>query len=470
MMYISWMKNTFLYLGLILLLPACEVPFESPHALPLVKIHVDEQVRPEPKVPAVLTIELDGKEVFHHDIGIEYRGSTSYRVSDKKSFGFETLGPTGEAKDVHILGMPAESDWILMGDVYRNTSPTEFISFDPSLLHHYIGYELAREMGMYAARSKWVEVELNGEYLGLYQMMEKIKASTWRVDISEADADEGSGLTGGYMLKIDKSAGSETGGTQPLSYYDSNWGDDAKYTASIAFRSNYDVFGDTLDIPAFQPPYHPEQYLETYFLYEHPSANELTYAKRTYLKTSIEAFESALLNNQTDLSEHIDLKSFAQYFILNELAGNIDAYRLSTFMYKPRNGPWHLGPVWDLNIGYGRQNRVPTNDWIARYNDYVSEDAWMVPFWWEYLLENDAFRNEVKQLWGQYRKNALSNTAVVQKVRNTEEYLTSTGGYARNYQRWRPEQGSVDVSAAVNFLVDYLEQRLAWMDQELSNW
>ena len=64
---------------------------------------------------------------------------------------------------------------------------------------------------------------------------------------------------------------------------------------------------------------------------------------------------------------------------MNELAGNIDAYRISTFLHKPRGGKLRFGPIWDLNIGYGRQGRVPWTDWIANYNDYVSQDAWMVP-------------------------------------------------------------------------------------------
>ena len=46
-----------------------------------------------------------------------------------------------------------------------------------------------------------------------------------------------------------------------------------------------------------------------------------------------------------------------------------------------------MGPIWDLNIGYNRQDRVPFTDWIANYNQYVPRDAWMVPFWWEVFLE-----------------------------------------------------------------------------------
>ena len=68
-----------------------------------------------------------------------------------------------------------------------------------------------------------------------------------------------------------------------------------------------------------------------------------------------------------------------------------------------------MGPVWDLNIGYNRQDRVPTTDWIANYNQYVSQDAWMVPFWWTRLLEDPVFKTALRVRWNELRNNTLSN-------------------------------------------------------------
>ena len=64
--------------------------------------------------------------------------------------------------------MPAESDWILMGHVVRSNGPDDLYAFDPTLMHHYVGYELARSIGMYAARCRWVELTVNGQYQGVY--------------------------------------------------------------------------------------------------------------------------------------------------------------------------------------------------------------------------------------------------------------------------------------------------------------
>ena len=180
----------------------------------------------------------------------------------------------------------------------------------------------------------------------------------------------------------------------------------------------------------FGPPYHSQQYLETYFLYEHPKAEDITPQQKSYIQTYIRDFETALLTDDFSTSErtytdYIDLSSFVDYFILNELTGNIDAYRLSTYMHKDKSGLLKMGPVWDLNIGYNRQDRVPTTDWIANYNQYVSQDAWMVPFWWTRLLEDPVFKTALRVRWNELRNNTLSNSNVLNLVSDTSNYLNS---------------------------------------------
>ena len=128
-----------------------------------------------------------------------------------------------------------------------------------------------------------------------------------------------------------------------------------------------------MDVEPFRPPYHDQQYRETYFLFEHPKPNGLNGEMRNYIEEYVFDFETALLNDDLSSStrtytDYIDLASFADGFIMNELAGNIDAYRISTFLHKPRGEKLRFGPIWDLNIGYGRQGRVPWEDWIANYN------------------------------------------------------------------------------------------------------
>ncbi len=438
-------------------------------SLPYLVVQTDETIQNEPKVPGTLTVYVEGKEQFKTTIGIEYRGSTSYRLSDKKSYGVETWDEAGEDVSVSLLDFPEEEDWILMGHVYRASTNT---IFDPTLMHHYLGYELSRAVGRYASRGKYVELEVNGDYKGAYIFMEKLKRDKNRIDIKKLDEDDTDPerITGGYILKIDKTSGSDVAADQPLEYYENNWDDDAKYSEYLGFRSQFDIFGNPLSTPPFGPPYHAEQYLETYFLYEHPKAEDITAIQKEYIQNYILNFEKALLEDDFEsetrtYTDYIDLESFADYFILNELTGNIDAYRLSTYLHKDRDGLLKMGPLWDLNIGYGRQGRVPVTDWIANYNNYIDRDAWMVPFWWPRLLQDPVFRNTVKNRWQEYRQGALNTSNVLGKVDQTANSLIDNGLIDRNYTRWTGI--SVDYEESVNALKTYLSNRLDWMDSTI---
>lgn len=69
----------------------------------------------EPKINATMRVIIENIQVFSSDIGIETRGSTSRRLFDKVSYGFETWDSNGDDIDVTINGLPEEEDWILYG-------------------------------------------------------------------------------------------------------------------------------------------------------------------------------------------------------------------------------------------------------------------------------------------------------------------------------------------------------------------
>ena len=439
-------------------------------ALPYIRISTDVSIENEPKVAGDIAVFENQSLSFSSPIGIEYRGSTSFRLSDKKSYGLETWDENGQDVNESILGFPEEEDWILTGHVFRSSSNT---IFDPSLMHHYIGYEMYRSMGRYASRSKFVELEVNQDYMGTYVFMEKLKRDNDRIDIAKmTPADnELPNVSGGYILKIDKTSGGDVAPNQPLAYYYDNWADDARYSEAISFRSNYDIYGDILTTPAFNSPYHSGQFLETYFLYEYPKSDEISPAQKQYIQNYIHDFETALLQDDfsTDLRTYttfIDLDSFVDFFIINEITGNVDGYRISTYLHKDRDAKLKMGPIWDLNIGYNRQNRVPFTDWIANYNNHVERDAWMVPFWWPRLLEDPLFQQRLKQRWQALRSNQLSTSTVLGLVQSTSNYLIENGAVERNYERWSGL--TVDYTQAVEELKNYLDNRLAWMDGQIS--
>ena len=439
-------------------------------ALPYIRITTDVSIENEPKVAGDIAVFENQRLSFSSPIGIEYRGSTSFRLSDKKSYGFETWDENDQDVNESILGFPEEEDWILTGHVFRSSSNT---IFDPSLMHHYIGYGMYRSMGRYASRSKFVELEVNQDYVGTYVFMEKLKRDNDRIDIAKMTPTDNElpNVSGGYILKIDKTSGGDVAPNEPLAYYYDNWADDARYSEAISFRSNYDIYGNPLNTPAFNSPYHSGQFLETYFLYEYPKSDEISSAQKQYIQNYIHDFETALLQDdfstdQRTYTEYIDLDSFVDFFIINEITGNVDGYRISTYLHKDRDAKLKMGPIWDLNIGYNRQNRVPFTDWIANYNNHVDRDAWMVPFWWPRLLEDPVFQQRLKQRWQALRSNQLSTATVLGLVQSTSNYLVENGAIERNYERWSGV--AVDYTQAVEELKNYLDNRLTWMDGQIN--
>ena len=86
--------------------------------------------------------------------------------------------------DVSFFDFPEEEDWVLIGHVVNQAQGT---FFDRTLMYHHFGYQLFRKMGQYGSRSKFVELEINGTYLGVYMFMEKLKRDKNRIDIKKLE-------------------------------------------------------------------------------------------------------------------------------------------------------------------------------------------------------------------------------------------------------------------------------------------
>ena len=116
-----------------------EIPSNSSFAvdvgsseIPYITITTNGQtIENEPKIAADLKIYTNQTEVQSQTIGIEFRGSTSFRLSSKKSFGIETWDASGNDIDVSFFGFPPEEDWVLIGDV---VSTSENFTFDRTCL------------------------------------------------------------------------------------------------------------------------------------------------------------------------------------------------------------------------------------------------------------------------------------------------------------------------------------------------
>ncbi len=417
-----------------------EVQQEEPEVavedkLPLFSITTDGiEIVDEPKIDAQITISEKGNVVHDGMIGIEIRGSSS-QMFPKKSYGFETRDAENNDTDVSLLGFPEEEDWIL----YAPYS-------DKSLVRNLLIYDLAHDMNRYASRSQLVEVSINGDYRGVYVFMEKLKRDIERININKLKDDENSGedLTGGYILKIDK-------GFDEQNSFSSQWG------------SSMD--SDSQEIR---------------FIYTYPKANKIAPEQKDYISTYINDFETALASdNFTDpvngYSAFIDVDSFVDFFILNELSNNVDGYRISTYMHKDKNGKLKMGPIWDFNLAFGNADYCSGGEpdvWAYEFNERCPSDSLSVPFWWSRLLEDPSFVTLLKERWGALRGSTLSTASVRSKVDGYIDVLDRSGALKTNFDTWDVLGNYVWPNVFIgdtyieetDYLKGWISNRTVWMD------
>jgi hypothetical protein len=415
----------------------------------LIQLKVDTNngtIVDEPKIIAQLTISENNIVSFDGPIGIEFRGASSQSFP-KKSYGLETRDENNNDLDVALLGFPEEEDWVLHGPYS-----------DKSLLRNMLIYDLSREINMYASRTKLVELTINGSNQGVYVFMEKLKRDINRIDINKLNADENSGddLTGGYILKIDKTAGSNLG---------------SGYNASNSFTSIY------------APP-NANNNQNIHFLYEYPDAEDITDQQRTYISSYVSDFEDSLMAaNFDDPTEgyqaYIDVNSFIDFFLLNELSNNVDGYRLSTFMHKDKNGKLKMGPIWDFNLAFGNADYCSggeTDVWAYRFNERCPGDFWQIPFWWKRLLEDPNFIAQLKTRWNNLRGSTFTDDSIQGKINGYVDTLSEAGAIDNNFMKW-PILGTYiwpnnfvgnSYFDEKRYIQDWITDRLIWLDSNIN--
>jgi len=182
--------------------------------LPLIIVETDgnRSIPDEPKIDASMRVIDNGSGNYNKPddpandydgrIGIELRGSSSQFLFDKKNYGIETRTAANQDTSVSLLGLPVEEDWVFHGPFS-----------DKTLMRNMLAFKLAESFDTYASKFKPFELILNGDYKGVYILMERVKRDNDRIDIARLEEDENSGdaLTGGYIIKVDKFDGNNSG-------------------------------------------------------------------------------------------------------------------------------------------------------------------------------------------------------------------------------------------------------------------
>lgn len=354
---------------------------------------------------------------YNGRIGIEIRGSSSQALP-KKGYGLTTLKADNVSNNnVSILGMPSENDWILNG-----------LAFDPSLIRDYLSYNLSRQIGEYATRTAYCELVINGEYKGLYILQEKLKSSTNRVNVLKIAATDITtpNVTGGYITKADKTTG----------------GDPVAWT-----MSSYAGWTD--------------------FIHELPKPAAVTTQQNTYIYNQFLNLETTSRNNNIDLitgyPSVIDIPTFVDFMLINELASNADGYQYSTYFHKDRAGKLRAGPIWDFNLTFG-------NDLFLWGFDRSHYDVWQfadggndgAKFWTD-LFNNPTYKCYLAKRWNELIQpgQPLNYDSLVQYIDQTVAYISEAK--AREEQKW-----TSDVYPPVHFSPTEISDLKVWLSNRIS--
>ncbi|GAA2436536.1 CotH kinase family protein [Streptomyces macrosporus] len=370
--------------------------------------------------------------------GFHLRGQSS-ATFEKAPYRLELWDNDNEDADHPMLGMPADSDWVLRGPFP-----------DKTLIRDAFAYSLGQELGLKAPRHRFVELYLNldgqplgaDDYQGVYLLDETVKRSPDRIDIANLKKSELTepAVTGGYIFKFDAFAAQEP--KLPCT------GD-----ARTCWR----------DLEVVEP-----------------SAEDLRPEQQTWLARYVQRFHDALhganpSDPQTGYPAYIDVDSFVDLIILNELSRQGDAYIRSQYFHKDRGGRIVAGPLWDYDLGFGA---VPGSDMVQgwQFQPFSFPGFPATTDWFVKLMQDPSFNRKVKQRWDRLRQGVLSDAHLRSRVSRLAEPLTDAA--QRNFRKW-PNLGSRTVGPfqtktsrtwqeQLQMMQDWLVQRAAWIDS--SGW
>ena len=426
--------------------------------LPIVWIDVDgATIDREERISARMKIIHNGKGQLNYGdtvahpgqhidyegyIALRYRGNSSYSVSDKKPYSFRTLSKPLEQgydkKKVPILGMGKDNNWALLAPYS-----------DKSMIRDLLAFEVARPWMDYTPQGRLCEVYLDGIYYGVYILCEVVSKGKYRLNLDDPGM-EGDELTGGYIMEV----GIDDEMTYVSKYHPVDADGVITYTDRII-----------------------------QFQYKSPDYEDMTSDQIRYINEAIDRMEDAFASPdfkdpEIGYRKYVDMQSFMDYQIVNELGHNVDAYRMSAKFYKQRDSidPRFKMVIWDFNLAFGncRHNQgSATSNWVSRMNAnfYQTGDP-MIPFWWQRFISDNDYVLQRRARWAQMRQANLRDDRLWATIDSLANEVTCCGAEARNAQAW-PRWGvwvwpnyyvSTSYDDEIRYIKDWLVKRIKWLD------
>lgn len=378
--------------------------------------------------------------IYAASAGIKLRGNSTMGY-DKKPYRIKF------DKKQNVFGLGKAKSWTLIANY-----------LDPAFIRNEIAYNFASRLNqltgslrddgfvVFSPRMRSVEVYLNGTYVGLYDLCDHIQADSTRVAIDE-DEDENGNILGsldtGYFIEVEDPS-------RVLAEYE---------TEGTAYFS-VDAGGSDGDKLYFQ-----------FKLPDPPTQDQIN-----YIQDYVQNVSDLILARSSEVWNYIDMDSFIDWYLANELFKNTDSALLSScYFFKDKGGKLKMGPVWDFDLSAGAVSYGGMSDptgWRTRNPENAA--------WFECLFSMSEFSNAVNERWELLHKNGIFDaifTDIDEHLKTLEESAT------RNYDLWQNSYVNAVNSTSwltvpdklltagrweeqVQYVRSFLLARINWMDEQ----
>ena len=396
-----------------------------PTNLPLVVIHTQDAVEPADKVNnivSIVSIVGDDGSLLTDSATTRLRGNASMQFP-KKPYRIKFAH-----KQRPLNAAAKAKKWTLINNYG-----------DKTLMRNIVAFHLSEIVGMpYTPFCRAVDVMLNGEYKGCYQLCDQVEIGKGRINIKEMEPTDtqGDALTGGYFWEIDAYA-----------YEEQSW-----------FNSNH---GNPVTIKS-------------------PDEDDITAEQSNYLRNYFNSMEADVYGKQYQDPTNgwrrlLDEQTFLKHFLVGEMSGNTDTY-WSVYQYKQRgNDTIFTGPVWDFDLAFDNDNRTyPVNnkrDFIYRSGGSHAGD--MQRFVDRIVISDPQTLTTLREIWDKARHNGLSDSELNQYIDSIAQALNES--QRLNFMRWdilgqwvhQNPQVAGSYTGEVGVLKNFVSKRVAWLDNRL---
>ena len=343
----------------------------------------------------------DGRMIFDGLTNIKGRGNSTW-VKPKKPYAIKF------DKKQSLMSFPKDKSWVLLANYLDHTFMRNDLAF-------FMGEKISNLE--WTPRYKFVDLTLNGQYKGIYQLGEKIKIADDRVNIGKD----------GILMEIDFRCLKES---------------DARY-----FYVNHIECPVNIKDPDVE-------YNDDIF----------NYAKEFVSVVDSILFSKDFKNPENGWQKYLDMDSFVEWYIINEIAKNADSqFGTSCYMNLKRNGKLKMGPVWDFDLGFGNYENGKSS---LIYNQTDGFYIKSVP-WYNRLFEDPKFVSRVKERFAVYYSQ---KEFIMSYIDDQAKSLADRAVY--DNIKWGTN-GSINASdeeikqtyqEKVNKLKNWLSDRLEWLN------